>query len=67
VDGHRCLTDRRCHASDIPFAIESPHHLDSKIDRHDGRAFMMIKKDVVALGPQTGVLAKKAPQCRVPV
>src|SRR5262245_6070021 len=61
VEDDCCLASRCRHASDITFANEEPDYLDAKIDRHDARTFVMIEKNVVALGPQTGVLAQESP------
>jgi Flp pilus assembly protein TadD len=61
VDDDRGLTDWRRHAGDLALANEISHHLDAKIDRHDGRTLVMIEKDVMAVGSQSGVLAKESP------
>src|SRR5262249_1119185 len=61
VDDDRGFANRRRHAGHIALANEGPDHLDAKIDRHDGRTFVMIEKGVVAIGPQTGVFAEKSP------
>ena len=61
MNDYRSLADRRRHAGDITFAHEGPDNLHAEIDRHDRRAFVMIEKDIVAIGPQTGVLAEEIP------
>ena len=60
MDHHRGLAGRGGHAGDIALAREGPRDLNAKIHRHDVGAFVVIEKDAVAVGPQTGMLAEES-------
>ncbi len=55
------LARRSRHTRYISLPNEGSDHLDTKIDRHDTRAFVVVEEDVVPVGPQAGMPAEESP------
>jgi hypothetical protein len=61
MDDLRCLSRRGFDASDLAFSGKIANYFHTKIYRHYGRTFVMVKKDVVSIRAQAAIPAKKGP------